>query len=526
MAVINKTSGKPVIDYMSRDYDSLLRTMQGMVPYKLPEWTDYQSEADFGNVLLELFAHMGDILSYYQDRIANESFLGTARERSSIIHHLNLIGYRLATASPASASLDITVAGTSTGTVTVKKGNAFATKSSPDSSSVSFEYTGEKDILIDFDTIEAVEGKKTFSGIPVEEGRTVIEEIGRSDGTPNQRFPLLHAPLILRSPGLGEALAGEITLTVQSTQTTTEWNLQNTLAFSSEEAQDFFIEIDHLDQAIVIFGDGNTGAIPETGAMITATYRVGGGSHGNVNAGAIDTIIDAPELVLLAAQVSNPIQAVSGSPREEIDTAVKQAPQLFRTQGRAVTAEDYKSLALNFNGVGKVQAKKGDWNTVKLFVAPDGGGLINDVLKNKLQVYFAGKSPMATVIEILDVDYVKIYIRVEVGLNSYYANSSEEIQDAVRAAGTQLLAFDNVDFGQTLYLSKYYEAIESVEGVAYVTIQEFSRQNIDPEETGSDLEKIDFLVIGKFTLSDNEIPVYPSGTGEEDYENGIKLSVV
>ena len=52
-------------------------------------------------MLLQLFAHMGDILSYYQDRVANESFLGTAQTRRSVIEHLRLIGYKLATAAPA-----------------------------------------------------------------------------------------------------------------------------------------------------------------------------------------------------------------------------------------------------------------------------------------------------------------------------------------------------------------------------------------------------------------------------------------
>src|SRR4028118_2069711 len=105
MAEIQKVDGKSVIDYMARDYDSLLQSMRDQIPNKLPEWTDYTSEADLGNVLLQLFAHMGDILSYYQDRIANESFLSTAQTRRSIIHHLRLIGYRLSTASPAAAKL-------------------------------------------------------------------------------------------------------------------------------------------------------------------------------------------------------------------------------------------------------------------------------------------------------------------------------------------------------------------------------------------------------------------------------------
>ena len=68
--------------------EPVLRAMREQVPRKLPEWKDFANEADFGNVLLELFAHIGDILSYYQDRVANESFLGTAVTRRSVIEHL------------------------------------------------------------------------------------------------------------------------------------------------------------------------------------------------------------------------------------------------------------------------------------------------------------------------------------------------------------------------------------------------------------------------------------------------------
>jgi hypothetical protein len=101
MAEIRRTGGRPAIDYTARDYDSILAAMRAVIPEELG-WTDHTSEADFGNVLLELFASMGDVLSYYQDRVADESFLTTARTRRSVISHLRLIGYELATASPAS----------------------------------------------------------------------------------------------------------------------------------------------------------------------------------------------------------------------------------------------------------------------------------------------------------------------------------------------------------------------------------------------------------------------------------------
>ena len=129
MAEIKQVGGRPVIDYMARDYESLLRAMRDQIPQKLPEWRDYANEADFGNVLLELFAHIGDILSYYQDRVANESFLGTARTRRSVIEHLRLIGYELGTAAPAAAALRLSVPSTVDRHGDVNKGDAFATKS-------------------------------------------------------------------------------------------------------------------------------------------------------------------------------------------------------------------------------------------------------------------------------------------------------------------------------------------------------------------------------------------------------------
>src|SRR5947207_7048277 len=129
MADIVQVNGSPVVDYMARDYESLLAAMYNLVPSKLPEWKDFNNEADFGNVLLELFAHMGDILSYYQDRVANESFLSTAQTRSSVIEHLRLIGYQLATAAPASAILTVSVPAAAAGNLTISRGDAFATTS-------------------------------------------------------------------------------------------------------------------------------------------------------------------------------------------------------------------------------------------------------------------------------------------------------------------------------------------------------------------------------------------------------------
>ncbi len=517
MAEIKKTKGQQVIDYMARDYDGFLKAMRELIPAKLPEWTDYQSEADFGNVLLELFAHMGDILSYYQDRIANESFLGTAQTRRSIIHHLRLIGYKLSTAAPASAELTLTLPGTCNEIIKISKGDAFATKSQKDQPSVRFEYTREKPLEINFDTIASVGNKKKFEGIPIEEGRLIKDEIlGISDGTPNLKFAFAHNGLILRSLGQGQKINKDIILITVLGETIEEWTLKESLAFSRGAQKEFIIEIDEENQTTLIFGDGVLGAIPPSGATIKVSYRVGGGSHGNVAADMIQTIIDAPTLASFGAKITESKPATGGADKETIGHAVQHAPAVFRSLKRSVTAEDYEALALDFKGVGKVRAEATNWNTISLFVAPEGGGYVSDVLKANLLAYFEDKRPLSTIIEIEDVDYVKIYVTAEIDVESYY--SRDDIKEKVKNEAGDLLAFKNVDFAESIYLSKFYEKIEDIEGVKGVNVSEFRR----PEQATGDIEPS-----GKIELNSNEVPRIPDDPDDgPDYAGGIKVEIL
>lgn len=515
MAEIKSLKELTTIDYMARDYDSFLQSMRALIPEKLPEWTDYQSEADFGNVLLQLFAHMGDILSYYQDRVANESFLGTAQTRRSIIHHLKLIGYQLATAAPASTTLTLTLATPPNESIQIHQGDAFATKSQPDKPSIRFEYTREAALNIQPEEFVAKidsKGKKSYQyhGIPVEEGRLIKEEIlGISTGAPNQRFYLAHPRLILRRLAASQTINKDIFLQTVQGEQLTEWSLQDSLTFSRDQQNDFIVEIDEADRAVVIFGDGNFGAIPPTGTLIKATYRVGGGTQGNLSAHTIQTIVAAPELILKGVTVTNPQVATGGAAREELTHAILQAPTVFRAHKRAVTADDYKALALNFPGVGKVRAQATHWNTVTLYVALDGGGKVSDVLKHKLLAYFEDKRLVTTLVEIEDVNYVDIYVTAAIGVKSYF--DFEQVKAQVQQETAQLLAFKNVDFGKTIYLSKFYEAIEAIEGVDHVTITEFGLGGT-PETKLSPS--------GKITLGVNEIPKIPD---DANYKQGIQV---
>jgi hypothetical protein len=70
----------------------------------LRRWTARQ-RGDHGIALLELWAYVADILTFYQERAANESFLRTARLRDSVLRLAGLVGYEPAPGVSASALL-------------------------------------------------------------------------------------------------------------------------------------------------------------------------------------------------------------------------------------------------------------------------------------------------------------------------------------------------------------------------------------------------------------------------------------
>ncbi len=91
---LTAVSDTQTIDYMAKDFDSFRRALIDLIPSKIPAWIDI-SEADFGIAMLEMFAHVADQLSYYQDRVANESYLKTATQRFSVKNHADLIDYKM-----------------------------------------------------------------------------------------------------------------------------------------------------------------------------------------------------------------------------------------------------------------------------------------------------------------------------------------------------------------------------------------------------------------------------------------------
>jgi len=100
----------PRIDYLAKDYAGFRRLMLDRLSLLAPQWTE-RSAADVGVTLVELLAYAADQLSYRQDAIANEAYLGTARQRVSVRRHARLVDYLLHEGCNARAFVQVQVSG-------------------------------------------------------------------------------------------------------------------------------------------------------------------------------------------------------------------------------------------------------------------------------------------------------------------------------------------------------------------------------------------------------------------------------
>ncbi|MER8400440.1 hypothetical protein [Mesorhizobium sp. M1348] len=85
---------QPSIDYMAKDYESFRQLMLDRLSSTLPAWQERHAP-DLGVTLVEALAYVADYLSYYQDAVATEAYLATARQRISVRRHARLLDYVL-----------------------------------------------------------------------------------------------------------------------------------------------------------------------------------------------------------------------------------------------------------------------------------------------------------------------------------------------------------------------------------------------------------------------------------------------
>ena len=581
----------PLIDYYAKDYLSFRSALLDWVSARYPNWIE-QSEADLGITLLDLLAYAADQLSDYQDRVSNEMFLGTARQRLSVKRHSALIDYVLHEGANAHTFLyfDVGV----DGVLPVR--TPVTTLAERGSDPVMFETDAQASLYTDHNEFQIYTWSEADCCLPI--GATEVYLLGPhphlqagdyllfkevkssitklaadADRTRRQvvkltqvesaNDPLVPQALTKITWSKDDALTQQFCLTTicadgstlsgvsaacgnivpashgaTQTQTATvppaaplddtlckplpiepaepfqfnldqapltfttdtgdphdghstveitipptgDWRERRTLVESGEFSQDFVVDVNDEGVATLRFGDGTYGRAVPPGATIDVTYRVGNGTAGNVGAETLTQIAGFG----FVTSVTNPLPAACGIDPESIADVKRLAPEAFHAiKLRAVTAQDYADAAELVKGVQHAMAYfrwTGSWHTVFVSIDPVGREDLTDELKRQVMAQLDAYRMAGYDLEIRPPVYVPLDIAVNICVAPGYfrADVFQALLDALSARilpdGTLGFFYpDNFSFGDPLYLSRLYQAIEQVAGVQSAEVTKFQR---------------------------------------------------
>jgi hypothetical protein len=285
-----------------------------------------------------------------------------------------------------------------------------------------------------------------------------------------------------------------VSLFVTTATGTALWTPEADLLESTPFDAAFVPEIDNDLRAVLRFGDDEYGQSIDGATAIDAIYRIGNGLAGNVGAEALAHV--APDGVFSGVTlVRNPLSASDGVDPETIDDVRQWAPEAFRAiQFRAVTEADYARTAQLMPQVLSAVATfrwTGSWYTVFIGILPrDPADLINEA-KGLMRLSPALTQAVAQFLENFRLAGYDLEIRppqflaldIELLVCATSDHFRGDVQQAVLAAlGNRRLpdgsngffAPGQFVFGQQVYLSQIYAAVQRVEGVDSVVITRFT----------------------------------------------------
>jgi hypothetical protein len=119
---------QPPLDYLARDFASFRRLMFDRMTLIAPADTS-RDPAALRTALVETLAYAGDRLAYFQDAVATEAYLGTARTRPSVRRHARLLDYAMHEGCNARAFVQLTLGeGTEVAGTSLRAGARFLTR--------------------------------------------------------------------------------------------------------------------------------------------------------------------------------------------------------------------------------------------------------------------------------------------------------------------------------------------------------------------------------------------------------------
>ncbi len=472
----------PNLNYSAQDYSSFkTRLAQYLAEQQSDKFSNFV-EGDLLIVLMELWSFLADLLSFKMDQIANEVFIDTVTEVDNAFRLSQLVGFY--PQPPIAARTFFSATMQQTLPIDLNLGNAIPLDVPAPDGTLTFELFPADFLnnpILEGDVIITA-GNFSNTNIVGLEGRTQVDTNTALGGS-NQSYQLLQFPVLYDS----------IRIDVDGVR----WD-QVQYFTDSNPRNEYRVEFDSSYRAFIMFGDGKAGRAPVQGSTIQVTYRVGGGVRGNILAGAI---VSQRGYVVPGLNFPSPVtfrnytRGEFGYNGDGIDDIRRKLPAYLKTQDRAVSGEDYETLAGQFVSPYNGQSAKAvaalrnygcAGNVVDIYVlVKDGEQSVqtaSDEFKVELSNYLDTRKMFTDQVCIRDGVVLEVDVTVDAIVDRFYQKFRDEILSNIQNQIAGFFSLNNWDFGEDLRDADLIKAISSISNITTASVS-FSTN--DPDNEGS-----------------------------------------
>jgi hypothetical protein len=363
-----------------------------------------------------------------------------------------------------------------------------------------------------------------FNLLSVTRGKTVANEVLGSGNAQvaGQDFVLQNSPVTyLSDPNSisGDNYSSTVTVWVNGLA----WSEVQSFYGQSPNAQVYITREDEQGQTHVVFGDGQNGSLLPTGVNnVVASYRYGSGAAAPA-AGSLTVVLQQqPGL----RSILNPVAVGGGSDPDPPGNVRQLAPQSVTTFGRAISVDDFQTIASQTPGVTRVKVAiafnpLSQRPRVTVWVGDDANAVA------AVQQAFAGSADPNRQPLVVLAQAVQMTLSLTIVYNPQYIATTVQaaVQTALVDPDVGLLGLNVVGIGQVFYDSQVYAACLAVPGVVAVHSLVFTVTNsrIAPMYTrlvGSDLNRFVLTQSRPAQPQTQSVSTAPSGCCGQRHDPG------
>lgn len=507
------SSNLPIpVDYTSRDFYALRNDLITRVKSNIPSWTG-TDPTDFGMAIIEAFSYMGDIANYYIDRLANEAYINTATQRSTLLSFARSFGYSVA--GYRSASTTLAFGNSKSTSLTLPINTVVYVDISVNDTIRRVYYTLTSAVTIPGNTALSTSGTYSSYTASAVQGIALANATGTTlDATNNVYGALLASATgqANQSFRLSDTniVDGSLKVYLYNGSSYVLWTEVNDFTIYGKSDRVYTTFIDENNYKYIQFGNGVSGAIPSNSSQIYVAYNKGDGVYGNLAAYSIPSNFspisyvpnDTASNYTPYVTFTNTTPAVGGVDPESNSSIRATSAGTASSLGKAVTLADYQTIAYTVPNAGKVNAVASSWTSVSLFVAPKRNSLdltINNTsladyypgytgdptstgtltvemnqLVSDVQSYVANYSQIGVTVTVSPVTYTPIYIQYNYTPVTGY--TATDVQNSINTYLLSKYSYANAKPGTTITKDNLSRDIMAVAGVSTASITTFAKK--------------------------------------------------